>query len=351
MSRSFQGFAFVLLACGVACGDGSPPSVPVRVRESRSLVFFPLSAVAPSEQGRRAARGIVRYLDTGERAGCEEALAVYAAIIPTENFGAEYSALQWLCTYSLAEPAAQVTLRQNRDGDRLLRYFEAGRWASLRVYLTAKYALAPGADMGESDVFKFIDELLRFNSPGREAWERSDEVMALVAAEPGQSVADIGAGPGFFAFRFAEAVGSAGSVYAVELNRSHLEYMRGVAQEESLTNFHVVEGTPTATGLAPDSVDIVFLCATYSAIYASTRGPDRVAWIADLRAALRPGGRLVIVENVPDDEVTDPAALPYHGIGISDTLVQGQLEALGFRVVGTHRVVPQRYVLVLEDTL
>lgn len=340
-------WAAPLLALLAACADGDTEAAPAK--DARSLVFFPISAVQPTEPGRRAAGGIVRYLDTGDRAGCEEAVAIYDTIIPTENFGGEYTALRWLCAYALAEPAAQPAMRRNREGDRLLRWFEAGRWASLRSYLTMKYALAPGTPAGESDGFKFVDELLRFNSPDRAAWERSDEVMALVGAKPGQTVADIGSGPGFYAFRFAEAVGAAGGVYAVELNRSDLEYMREVAIEESLANLRVVEGTLSGTGLAPDSVDTVFMCATYSAIYALTRGADRAAWVADLRAALRPGGRLVIVENVPDDEMTEPGALPYHGIGVSETLLRPQLEAYGFRVVSAHRFIPQRYALVLEE--
>lgn len=309
-----------------------------------SLFYFPFGMDDPSPDAVAIGRAILRDLD-GDASGCTEALATLDRVEPVENFGGEYPTLRWVCEYRRADDAGKAAMRaQSADGDRLLRLLEPD-YARLRAYLGFKYRL-PGAGMPGPEMHAF-DELVRFNSPGRPAWEHTDDVMKLVGLQPGQAVADIGAGPGFYTFRFADAVGPTGKVYAVEVEPGHLAYLRRVKGEEKRENLEVVEGATTTTGLAPDSVDVIFLCSTYQTIYGSFRAADREAWIASLKAALRPGGRLVISDNTPDGEVG--GAPVYRGITISSRLVAGQLEGYGFKKVTEERFVPQRYLLVFEE--
>jgi predicted methyltransferase len=74
------------------------------------------------------------------------------------------------------------------------------------------------------------------------------------------------------------------------------------------------------------------------------READRAALIQSIRAALRPGGRLVVADNLPEAELPE-GALYYHGFTVSPKLVIAQLEAYGFRLEARRGHIPQRYVL------
>jgi precorrin-6B methylase 2 len=271
-----------------------------------------------------------------------DALARLAAVEATENFGGEYPSLRWYCTWRRADEGARARMRsESREAARFLDVF--GDDATMRQYVAYKYRL-PGAAPGPR--LHWLDELLRFNSPVRTEWERTVELEGLLGVREGMAVADVGAGSGFFSFRFAETVGRAGRVYAVELDPDHLAYLRRVKDGEGLDQLVVIEGTGSSTGLEAASVDLLFLCSTYQAIYGMLREGERSAWIASATAALRPGGRLVVADNAPDGEVG--GAPPYRGISISKRLVTTQLEAYGFRLVADRQFIPQRYVLVFE---
>ena len=308
-----------------------------------SRFYFALGADPVTPEGRAIGTGILRDLD-GDPQGCRDALTVLDRVVDTENFGGEYPSLQWYCRWRTGDaPTRDRMAHESADAARFLAVFTADGGAEMRRYITFKYQLAPFTQDGSLD---WLDELLRFNSPARPAWEHTDQIMALLALKPGMSVADVGAGSGFFTFRFADAVGPAGKVTAVEINPWHLDYLRKVQREEGRSNLDVLVGREDATGLPPASVDVLFLCSTYQAIYAFTRTPAREHWLADARAALKPGGRLVISENTPDGEVG--SAPPYRGFSISRSLIVPQLEAHGLRLVDERHFVPQRYLLVFE---
>lgn len=325
----------------------SPPGEPLVVPDPAvSLFYFPFSWVTPGPRAKEAGAAVLRFLD-GDRSGCEDALEIYAEVEPVENFGGEYPTLRWLCQYGLADETGRAKMRAEPDGARLIALFEADRWASLRTYLLTKYEIGPPDQRRPDPRFRWLDEFVRFNSPGRPQWERTDDVVRVVDPKPGLAVADIGAGSGYFSFRFADGVGPTGKVYAVEIDSMHLDYLRRAVVAEGRSNVEVVEGGAGTVGLPPNSVDVVFLCSTYQTIYGSIRETERLAWIESLKAALKPGGRVVISENVPDGEVPEGAP-PYRGISLSRHLVVGQLQALGFRRVASHQFVPQRYIEVFE---
>jgi predicted methyltransferase len=103
-------------------------------------------------------------------------------------------------------------------------------------------------------------------------------------------VADIGAGTGLFVELFAEAVGPTGRVYANEISPVFAEHLRRRAAQAGLTQVEVVLGSERATGLAPASLDLAFLCDVYHHFeYAGEM-------LADLHRALRPGGQLVVID-------------------------------------------------------
>ena len=107
---------------------------------------------------------------------------------------------------------------------------------------------------------------------------------------PGDAVADIGAGTGLFTFLFAEQVGCCGTIYAVEVAPAMVSYL--VEQTRQRGYEHVVVPVLNSTDsakLPPDSIDLAFICETYHHF----EHPREM--LASIHAALRPGGRLVVV--------------------------------------------------------
>lgn len=172
----------------------------------------------------------------------------------------------------------------------------------LVVLLLAAVAPAqerPGArpELNESfrdpDVGSYVE---RFESESREIFAHRIDILRAMALEPGMDVADIGAGTGLFTIPMAEAVGSEGAVYAVDIAPNFLQYIAGRADDAELTNVCTVLGTQNSTQLPPASVDLAFICDAYHHF------EDPSASLASIHRAIRPGGRLFIVEFDKTDE-------------------------------------------------
>ena len=155
----------------------------------------------------------------------------------------------------------------------------------------------PRADIKADINARFLDPDLdverwtrTFEGESRETYAARHEVVRALQLSPGQSVADIGAGSGFYLWAFAEAVGPTGQVYGVEIAPRFLERLRKHVREEKVENAAIVTGTTRSVQLAEGSVDLVFICDTYHHFeYPQTT-------LASIRRALRPGGALVIID-------------------------------------------------------
>jgi SAM-dependent methyltransferase len=110
--------------------------------------------------------------------------------------------------------------------------------------------------------------------------------------KPGAAVADIGAGDGFFTTRLASAVGSGGRVLAVDIGASALRRLRGRVASDGLTNVEVIEGAVNDPKLPVGSLDAALIVNAYHEM------TEHQAMLAKIKAALKPGGRLVIVEPI-----------------------------------------------------
>jgi len=129
-----------------------------------------------------------------------------------------------------------------------------------------------------------------FNRKASSPKSRPDEVMKALGLRPGQTVADIGAGGGYFSFRFAEAVGEEGRVGAFEVDRKLVEFIEVDRKLRGLTNLKPVlirEGIPE---IKEGSIDLVFVRNVYHHL------TQRVEYFKGLRGALKPGGKLAIIE-------------------------------------------------------
>jgi ubiquinone/menaquinone biosynthesis C-methylase UbiE len=129
-----------------------------------------------------------------------------------------------------------------------------------------------------------------FESESREIFSRRHQIAKKLELAPGMAIADIGAGTGFFAELFAESVGAEGRVYAVEISPRFLDHLRQRARKRGFRQIEVVEGGERSARLEDASIDVAFLCDTYHHF----EYPQEV--LASLHRALRPGGRLVVVD-------------------------------------------------------
>src|SRR5262249_47584715 len=129
-----------------------------------------------------------------------------------------------------------------------------------------------------------------FESDDREVYRNRREIVAAAAVKPGMAVADIGAGTGLFTMLFARAVQPGGRVYAVAISRAFVAYIRERAKAEGLDNVIAVLTQGTDTELAEGSVDLVYTCDTYHHF------EQPAQTLQSIRRALRPGGRLVVVD-------------------------------------------------------
>ncbi len=130
----------------------------------------------------------------------------------------------------------------------------------------------------------------RFERPGREVYDRREQILTATGVRAGMAVADVGAGTGLFTLMFAKAVGPTGKVYAVDISPAFIANIERRAREQRLDNVAGIVNSQTDARLPPASVDLVFICDTYH--HFEQPAPT----MATIHRALRPGGRLIIID-------------------------------------------------------
>jgi ubiquinone/menaquinone biosynthesis C-methylase UbiE len=176
-----------------------------------------------------------------------------------------------------------------------------------------------------------------YEQPGRDAWQQPDRVVQALEVRPGARVADVGAGGGYFTFRLARAVGPSGLVYAVDVDPQMTAYIAERARAESLTNVEAVLAAPDDPGLPREGVDLVFVCNTFHHI------SNRADYFRRLRAHLRPGGRLAVVDYKPEGWF---ARLFRHAT--PPEVIRSELQAAGYRLQREHDFLDRQSFLIFE---
>jgi SAM-dependent methyltransferase len=136
----------------------------------------------------------------------------------------------------------------------------------------------------------YSGDLSIFEDPKRDENLQPDRVMDVLGIKEGSSVADIGAGSGWFTVRAARRVGNGGVVYAVDINRDYLDYIEKRSKRESLTNIKVILGKDDDPLLPQKSLDAVLLLKTYHEI------AQPIRLLKHTRAAMRAGALLGIID-------------------------------------------------------
>ncbi len=171
--------------------------------------------------------------------------------------------------------------------------------------------------------------------PARDAWQKPHEVVMALGLTPGDVVADIGAGSGYFALRFARHVGPAGKVLAVDVAQPMLDEVMRRARGAGLANVTPVLAPPDDPSLPVAGVNLVFTCDTWHHI------ENRPAYLARVAQALAPQGRLVILDFHKDAPVGPPASMK-----LSRDAVLAEVQRAGFELVGEPDFLPHQYFLV-----
>jgi len=131
---------------------------------------------------------------------------------------------------------------------------------------------------------------LAYEGIHRDQWQQPEKVVAALQIRPGDQVADLGAGGGYFTFKLANAAGPAGKVYAVDIDREMTELIVQQAQKDAAKNIETVVAHIDDPRLPKSGVDLVFSCNTYHHI------DGRIAYFSNLRKYLRPGGKVAIID-------------------------------------------------------
>jgi SAM-dependent methyltransferase len=174
---------------------------------------------------------------------------------------------------------------------------------------------APGEHRKTSE--PYTGDLSIFDSPGRDERLQINRVMDILGIVPGKTVADIGAGSGWFTVRAARRVGEGGGVYAVDINPESIRYVDARAQKEKLHNVKTILSKPDDPLLPAEAVDAVLLLKTYHEV------AEPVALLRKLRAALRPGAKVGIIDRNGNGE--------NHGVG-RDVVLREATQA-GYRLL------------------
>lgn len=161
----------------------------------------------------------------------------------------------------------------------------------------------------------------------REQWQKVDAIFAEMGVRPGAVVADIGAGDGFFTSRLARAVGASGRVFAVEIDDAALDRLRKRLQEDGVANVTIVKGAVDDPKLPEATLDAALIVNAYHEM------EHHESILAALRRALKPDGRLVIVEPVTPSRRSRPRADEARNHEIDPEYVLQDARAAGFAVV------------------
>lgn len=332
----------------------SPTDNPVlQIPNQKSVVHIgSLDSYDITDKGIDAAQYVYDFLGNGDKTLADIAIEKYRDIIPQENFGGEYSALQWLCEVMTAPEDKKAEMLSDRLTRSFYKTMTADSCKISRYYLLHKYKLGSDSVRMLSDSIlemsgevgrthrSYLEDYILALNPKRPQWENTEALLARLGINPGDTIADIGSGSGFFTDKFSKMVGDSGHVYALEIKDEHIGSLSAFLKDENIGNVSVIKGREDLLQL-PAPVDKMFMCSLYHIMYGVISDRDRDTYLKSLVTQLKDGGELIIVDNGPVDDDT----LPYHGPYISKELIIDQLGFYGFELVDYLQLIPQRYML------
>ena len=174
-----------------------------------------------------------------------------------------------------------------------------------------------------------------FDDPKRDEWQKPHQVIQALKLPPDAIVADVGAGTGYFSARLATMLPK-GKVYAVDVEPDMVKHLAERAKREGRKNMQAVQGAPADAKL-PEKADLILFVDVHHHI------DQREQYFRKLRASLKPGGRVAIIDFRPDA----PMGPPKRG-RISSEKVKAELIAAGYSLAEEHAFLPNQYFLIFK---
>ena len=201
----------------------------------------------------------------------------------------------------------------------------------------AGHAFARSDDATTHQPFDDVDYWRKvFDDPARDQWQKPHELVKALGVRPGMVVADLGAGTGYLSHHLADAVGAGGTVLAVETEPNLVVHLRKRAEEERTPNVVPILASTDNPRLPAGGVDLVIVLDTYHHI------DDRIAYFRALHRALRPDGRVAVVDWHKRELPVGPP--PDHKLAREQ--VVDEMRAAGYALVAEPDLLPYQYVLV-----
>ena len=272
------------------------------------------------------------------RAACAALAAKAAAFDPDKLANRETLALGWLLGKMAEDPAARTFAGHLEEA--YWRYFADEGFNGLKTYLLAQYKLPGYEGMDPEKLMMNLNlyqNALIHNSPFRAKWEPVDRILELVALKPGEAVIDYGCRQGFYADRFRRIVGDRGMVYCLDNDRGHIDFLQRYIVDYDLPNMLATKSSDGDLGLTSNRADVMFINQMYHFVYIYAPRQEQRKLLNSVKKVLRPGGRLIVLDNNPVKGVS--------GYSLDPRLVVNQLGAYGFELVRQLQLTPGVYFL------
>ncbi|MBV6494125.1 MAG: Ubiquinone/menaquinone biosynthesis C-methyltransferase UbiE [Turneriella sp.] len=176
-------------------------------------------------------------------------------------------------------------------------------------------------------------------SPDRKEWQKPDEVVETLKLKNGDIVADIGAGTGYFARRFAEKVAPSGVSIGYDINPAMVEYMQHDANTRNLASNYkthlIVSRNPI---LENNYYDLIFFCNTYQYL------ENRTQYFKSLASSLKKNGRIVIIDFVTLESADEESGEVPENLVDKKTVV-AEFKKAGFKLKREHKILPSQFFL------
>ena len=174
--------------------------------------------------------------------------------------------------------------------------------------------------------------------PKRDAYQKPREVLKALALKPGEVIADIGAGSGYFTFRLSHLVGEKGKIYAVDISPDMILHINRRIRELKVNNVISILADPDDPLLPDRSVNRFFFSESWHHIENQTK------YLSLMKRMLKPGGEVVMIDFQKKELPVGP---PLEMRIAREDLIK-QMEQNGFRLVQEHTFLPYQYFLIFK---
>jgi arsenite methyltransferase len=179
-----------------------------------------------------------------------------------------------------------------------------------------------------------------FNKRAASPKSKPDEILKALDLKPGQKVADIGSGGGYFSLRFAEAVRGEGEVFAVDTNADYLNHLGANASKKGLNNIKLVNISEGRFDFPDNYFDLIFLRNVYHHL------ENRVEYMKGYKTKLKPEGRIAIIEYKPGGSIFSFRRL--FGHNVPKEKIMAELEQAGYHEIEEHGFLPEQSFMIFQ---